>query len=531
VRHNYHHLRKKKNHVEEKLAIASEQRLVLIKEVKSLSADLDNAFALHDSLLAINLKLEDKIKQFQHFILLQYQQPTSPLPSSSSEFSLVVNEAEKEDQKTGEVEGELTSLIDQPEGISHSFNGSQLLLSSNFFDDLNLDDLTQRSYPPSLITLFEETFQLLNSSAAIRLDGSHSSSSAADHRNSTRIIQEQQQSEENESTSKEAEDDLPPKNSLFGKMLNLDPSALLDSLRSTSNTSPNLGNTNQVSSSEVSRRLRSASLTLSTASQGLISSLRNYNESSTVTGEKDSYSLSSTSARDLNFEHLPHPHSPSIPPPVVLTCHRCHGTVEGPKYSTCTCAIPSVHGETENSFSSSSSSSIPVSNSLQQHFWKGVYDTKNIFHAAVNIFHPKKSGQHLPSDQHQDLHQDQAAGHRPAAGEHTVSAPTDMNLSPSAPLPPLATPPPLHTSSIIVSSKRGGGGGDSDDEEIDSESEGQVTSTATTTVTMIFPLVHDLTHEPTKEVAANAEEVEEIEKGGEEALVEEKEETEDVVIE
>ncbi len=69
MRQNYNTLKKKKNNLQEKLAIAAEQRIVLIKEVKSLSTELDEVYAANDSLLAINLQLEEKIKELQHYVL------------------------------------------------------------------------------------------------------------------------------------------------------------------------------------------------------------------------------------------------------------------------------------------------------------------------------------------------------------------------------------------------------------------------------------------------------------------------------
>jgi hypothetical protein len=217
-------------------------------------------------------------------------------------------------------------------------------------------------------------------------------------------------------------------------------------------------------------------LTLSTAGQGLISSLRNYNEPTTAPAQADKDPHSPPPAGDLILDHPhphPPPHSPSLPPPVVLTCLRCHGTVEGPKYSTCTCAIPSVlQAETEIS---ASAAPVPAANSLQQHFWKGVYDTKHIFNAAVNIFHPKKSGE-LPVPRE---HTDHPHSHPDPAAAAAPPPLTDTTAMQS---------PPQPSAALIASSEKG----DSDDEDIGTETaESEAPVTTTQSVSSIFPLVSE----------------------------------------
>jgi hypothetical protein len=84
------------------------------------------------------------------------------------------------------------------------------------------------------------------------------------------------------------------------------------------------------------------------------------------------------------------PHSPSLPPPHVYHCSRCHGTVEGPKYSTCTCAVPAVETTDPHTQHPSATTAAAPSQS-QQTFWKGMYDPKTMFSAAVNMFQKRKS--------------------------------------------------------------------------------------------------------------------------------------------
>lgn len=233
MRQNYHTLRKKKNHLEEKLSIASEQRLVLIKEVKSLSSELDEVYGVYDSLVAMNIRLEEKMKDLQRYILRQFQDNQQQPVEVAKELKQNSDEV----VATQDLENLLTEEEEQsPSSPKASSSGPQvLLLSTDITHDLG--DLSQQSFPSSLYTLFQETHHLLEASLELRMHN-RDSFNISDHRNSTRIIQEQTEVNENLKDNG-AEDDLPSKNSLFGKMLNLDPSALLDTLRNPSSSSSN----------------------------------------------------------------------------------------------------------------------------------------------------------------------------------------------------------------------------------------------------------------------------------------------------
>jgi hypothetical protein len=223
------------------------------------------------------------------------------------------------------------------------------------------------------------------------------------------------------------------------------------------------------SASDVSRRLRSASVTLSTASQGLLSSIMNYSDSdkATATGGP---SPSSSPAEIASISASSKPHSPSLPPPMVYHCSRCHGTVEGPKYSTCTCAVPAVETATDPHPHSSASSAHSSSHHTGGVFWKGLsYDPKTMFNAAVNMFQKRKS--------------------EPAA----------------SPLPPLEHPQPQeqgqgHEQTEPQGQRQGQGREvgervplrvDSDDEVDDEEEEKRTAAgeTLSTTVSSVFPMV------------------------------------------
>lgn len=138
-------------------------------------------------------------------------------------------------------------------------------------------------------------------------------------------------------------------------------------------------------------------------------------------------------------------HSPPISSHIVYYCSKCHGTVEGPKYSTCTCAVPSLQTEPPSSSST---------HSLHHNFWKGISDTKNIFNAAVNMFQKRKSGNFDQSHSHEAV--------------------------------------PLHTetSSSSVEKIKSPSKVDSDDEYEESA------TTLTTTVASVFPNVSDTKEEP-----------------------------------
>lgn len=104
-----------------------------------------------------------------------------------------------------------------------------------------------------------------------------------------------------------------------------------------------------------------------------------YHENSQQHSEKGS---NPSSPAEIAEDHQS-TNSLSIPPHIVYYCSRCHGTVEGPKYSTCTCSIPSLQTQPP----------AQSAHSIQHNFWKGVYDTRNMFSAAVNMFQKRKSGQ------------------------------------------------------------------------------------------------------------------------------------------
>jgi hypothetical protein len=257
VRQNYHTLRKKKNHLEEKLSIASEQRLVLIKEVKSLSSELDEVYGVYDSLVSMNIRLEEKTKDLQRYILRQFHENQQQQPAEVAKGPEgSVDELEVQQNLEGvnlEEEEEKVNMKQSSSSPHPSSSSPQvLLLSSDITHDLG--DLSQQTFPSSLLTLFEETHHLLEASLELRMN-KRDSFNVSDHRNSTRIIQEQSEVNEN---SGGPEDDLPSKNSLFGKMLSLDPSALLDTLRnpsssasSSSSSNPNIPNTSTQSSGQL----------------------------------------------------------------------------------------------------------------------------------------------------------------------------------------------------------------------------------------------------------------------------------------
>lgn len=177
--------------------------------MKSLSTELDDVYHGYDSLISMNIKLEENIKSLQQYILELYKEIhlSNPFEERKAETSLELQEME---------------------------SPKELLLSSDITH--NLGDITQYSFSPHMITLFEETYRTLESSAELRLQ-KRDSLHVSESRNSTRIIQEE--SELNEQLQKDniEDDETLSKNSLFGKMLNLDPSSLLESLRNNTNPS------------------------------------------------------------------------------------------------------------------------------------------------------------------------------------------------------------------------------------------------------------------------------------------------------
>jgi hypothetical protein len=227
--------------------------------VKSLSSELDEVYGVYDSLVAMNIRLEEKTKDLQRYILQQFQdsqqQEKNGIPTVVTETTGQLERNPEEPETAGQdLEG---VNLEEPLGteageeakqsIAASFKTSSqpvLLLSADIAHELG--ELSQYSFPSSIHTLFEDTYHLLEASVELRMN-KRDSFSLSDHRNSTRIIQEQTEANENlkESTGGTTEDDLPPKNSLFGKMLSLDPSALLDALRNPPSSASSVSSSNQ----------------------------------------------------------------------------------------------------------------------------------------------------------------------------------------------------------------------------------------------------------------------------------------------
>lgn len=393
AKQNYHILRKKKSHVEDKLSIASEQRLVLIREVKSLSAELDEVYASNDHLLEMNNRLEDTIKQLQLFILRQYKD-SNPLSFISIEKfpEIITTNVSSSEQSASEItvipsedavdSKPIEELSDQIPPDTEPL----LLLSADISHDLG--DLQKYSFPSSLLELFEETHRTLESSSDLRLNvrDSHISDSGHRHGNLDDLSK----------MVNDNENEIEPKfegksvSNLLGKMLNIHPTALLEGLKAnaTFHTSQNANNTpnsepqsSLPSASEVTRRLRSASLTLSHASGGLISSwMKSYHASEEAPATSSESLMVGNSIEQIQTDLT------TSDPPTNFICLKCHGTVEGPKYSTCKCDIPSVQpidlpGSSDESKSHHLLSGLAI---------KGLVETKNMFSAAVNLFHRKE---------------------------------------------------------------------------------------------------------------------------------------------